>query len=217
MQPNDILVEFDGKTIRGFADMNSAFQGKQAGDVVQVSVYRGSEKITAEMELSSRPIAEFELDLGYMAQRFRAIDAEVMGELRTLFEGVSEEEAEFNPSPEEWSAKETLAHLIISEQYGLHGIAEYINDAQREFADEFGNVRAQLRAILSTTPTIPELLDRLERTKEEAMALLEHADELKARKGILWRMGFEAFQYPGFHDRTHMDQIRAVIEAARKG
>jgi len=199
LQPSDVIVEFDGKTIRGFADMNTAFQGKKAGDVVQVSVYRGSEKITVEMELSSRPYAEFPLDLNYMAQRFREIDAEVMGELRTLFEGVSENEAEFNPSPEEWSAKEVLAHLIASEQYGLHGVAEFICDAQREFTDEFGNVRSQLRAILSTTPTIPELLDRL------------------ARKGVLWRMGFEAFQYPGFHDRVHMDQIRTAIEAARKG
>jgi uncharacterized protein YndB with AHSA1/START domain len=217
LQPNDILVEFDGKTIRGFADMNSAFQGKQAGDVVQVSVYRGSEKITAEMELSSRPIAEFPLNLDYMAQRFREIDDEVMKELRTLFEEVSEDEAEFNPSPEEWSAKEVLAHLIISEQYGIHGVAEYICDAQREFVEEFGNVRSQLRALLSATPTVPELLDRLERMKKEANTLVEHAEELKARKGILWRMGFEAFQYPGFHDRAHMEQIRAVIAAAREG
>jgi uncharacterized protein YndB with AHSA1/START domain len=217
LQPNDILVEFDGKTIRGFADMNSAFQGKQAGDVVRVSAYRGQEKITVEMELSSRPLAEFPLDLGYMAQRFREIDAEVMKELRTLFEGVGEDEAEFNPSPEEWSAKEVLAHLIVSEQFGIHGVAEYICDAQREFVDEFGNVRSQLRAILSTTPTISELLDRLERMKEEANTLVEHAEELKSRKGILWRMGSEAFQYPGFHDRMHMEQIRAAIEAARKG
>ena len=217
LQPNDILVEFDGKTIRGFADMNSAFQGKQAGDVVQVSVYRGSEKITAEMELSSRPIAEFELDLADMAQRFRAIDAEVMGELRTLFEGVSEDEAEFNPSPEEWSAKEVLAHLIISEQYGLHGVAEFIGDAQREFVEGAGNVRSVHRAILSTTPTVPELLDRLERVKEEANTLVEHAEELKSRKSVLWRMGFEAFQYPSVHDRAHMEQIQALIEAARKG
>jgi uncharacterized protein YndB with AHSA1/START domain len=216
LQPNDILVEFDGKTIRGFADLNSAFQGKQAGDVVQVSVYRGPEMITAEMELSSRPYAEFPLDLGYMAQRFREIDDEVMKELRSLFEGVSEDEAEFNPSPEEWSAKEVLAHLIVSEQFGIHGVAEYICDAQREFAEEFGNVRAQLKVILSTTPTIPELLDRLERVKEEANKLVERAEELKSRKGVLWGMGFEAFQYPGVHDRIHMEQIRAAIEAARK-
>lgn len=217
LQPNDVIVEFDGKTIRGFADMNSAFQGKKAGDVVQVSVYRGSEKITVEMELSSRPIAEFPLDLNYMAQRFREIDAEVMKEIRTLFEGVSEDEAEFNPSPEEWSAKEVLAHLIVSEQFGIHGVAEYICDAQREFVEDFGNVRPQLKAIISTTPAVPELLDRLERMKKEANTLVEHAEELKARKGILWRMGFETFLYPGFHDRAHMEQIRAVIEAARKG
>jgi uncharacterized protein YndB with AHSA1/START domain len=217
LQPNDVLVEFDGKTIRGFADLNSAFQGKRAGDVVQVSIYRGPEMITAEMGLSSRPYAEFPLDLGHMAQRFREIDDEVMKELRTLFEGVGEDEAEFNPSPEEWSAKETMAHLIISEQYRLYGVAELICDAQREFVEEFGNVRSQLGAILSTTPTIPELLDRLERVKEEANTLVERAEELKSRKGVLWRMGFEAFQYPGIHDRIHMEQIQAAIEVARKG
>ncbi|UCF60192.1 MAG: SRPBCC domain-containing protein [Anaerolineaceae bacterium] len=217
LQPNDVIVEFDGKTIRGFADMNTAFQGKKAGEVVQVSVYRGSEKITAEMELSSRPYAEFPLDVKYMAQRFREIDAEVMGELRALLEGVGEDEAEFNPSPEEWSVKEILAHLIVSEHYGQHGVAEYINDAQREFTEEFGNVHSQLKAVLTTTSTIPELLDRLEKNKEEANTLIEHAEELKSRKAVLWRMGFEAFQYPGVHDRVHMDQMRTTIEAARKG
>ncbi|MEE8568967.1 MAG: hypothetical protein V3S81_10165 [Anaerolineales bacterium] len=47
--------------------------------------------------------------------------------------------------------------------------------------------------------------------------LLELAEELKARKGVLWGLGQNMLQYPGFHERAHMDQIRAAIEAAREG
>ena len=217
LQSNDVIVEMDGMTITGFADLAVARHGKQAGDTVALVVYRGEERIEAEMALSPPPIPEVPLDPVALAERARAIDAEIMNELRVLFEGVSEAEAEFNPSPEEWSAKEVMAHLIISEQQGQLGIAEFYCDAQREFAGEFGNVRAQLTTVLSTTSTINKLIDRFESSKKETAILLELAEELKARKGVLWLLGLNMWQIPGFHERTHMDQMRTAIEAARKG
>ena len=218
LQPNDVIVELNDKAINGFADMAVALDGKQAGDVVTVVVYRGAERIKVEMELSRRPLEEFPLDPAAIADRLRKINTEVMKELRTLFKGVSEGEAEFNPGPDEWSAKEILAHLILSEQIFLQpNIAELICDAQREYTGDFSNVRAQNTAILSTTPTIAELINRLGASKKESATLLELAEELKARKGVLWGLGQNLLQYPGFHERAHMDQMRTAIEAARKG
>jgi hypothetical protein len=152
-----------------------------------------------------------------MAKRLRDIDEEILKELSELLEGVSETEAEFNPEPEVWSVKETLAHLIVSEQLAQFGITELICDAQREFSGEYDNVRAHFKAVLKVTPTIPELIDRLKASKEETATLLELAEELKARKGVLWSYYLEVLPFPGFHERAHMEQMTASIEAARKG
>jgi uncharacterized protein YndB with AHSA1/START domain len=217
LRSNDVIVQMDNMAVNGFAGLAEARQGKRAGDAVAVVIYRGEERIEAEMILSPPPIPEVPLDPVALAERARAIDAEIMNELRTLFEGVSEAEAEFSPNPEEWSAKEVMAHLIISEQQGQLGIAELICDARREYTGEFGNVRAQFTTILSVTSTINKLIDRLEASKKESATLLELAEELKARKGVLWGLGLNMWQIPGFHERTHMDQMRAAIEAAREG
>jgi uncharacterized protein YndB with AHSA1/START domain len=217
LQPSDIIVGMDGKSILGFDDLGEALRVHQAGDIVKVDVYRGSERISVDMELSRRPIEKFELDPVTMANKLREIDAEVIKELEKFFDGVTETEAEFSPSPGEWSAKETMAHLILSEQFAQTNISELICDGQREFNDEIGNVNAHHTAVLKVSPTIPELINRLKDGKEETATLLELAKELKARKGVMWTFSVNNLQFPGFHERTHMDQMRAAIESAREG
>jgi uncharacterized protein YndB with AHSA1/START domain len=217
LQSDDVIVEMCGQAIEGGADFTTALSGKQAGDVIPVVFYRGSEKMSVDMELSRRPIEEFPLDPAAMAKRFREIDEEIFKELSELLEGVSETEADFNPDPETWSVKETLAHLIVSEQLAQFGITELICDAQREFTGEYDNVRAHFKAVLKVTPTIPELIDRLKASKEETVTLFELAEELKARKGVLWGYYLEVLPFPGFHERAHMEQMATSIEAARTG
>jgi hypothetical protein len=169
------------------------------------------------MELSRRPIDEFELDPVAMAKRLRDIDVEAIEELNELFEGVTEAEADFSPSPGEWSAKETLAHLNLSEMLAQMNIGELICDGQREFNDQISNVSAHHAAVLKVSPTVHKLIDQLKDRKEETATLLEMAKELKARKGVMWTLSVPNIQFPGFHERTHMDQMRVAIEAAREG
>jgi hypothetical protein len=135
--------------------------------------------------------------------------------LRYLLEGVTEKEAEFSPRPEEWSVKEILAHLIDSECYSLHNIAELMIDGQREFSGGDGDTRARLQVLLEVTPTIPDLLDRLAQTREEVISLLSKADKLKRRKGVLWGLALNFLEYPNAHERNHMEQMKTVIAAAR--
>ncbi len=217
LQPNDVIVEMADMAITGFADITEARQGKRAGDIVKVVFYRGGERREVEMELSPPPIAEVPLDPAAMAERLRAKDAEIMEKLLVLFKGVSEAEADFNPGSEEWSAKETLAHLIVGEMGFQDWITSLITDNEPEYGGNWSNVRARLLALLAVTPTVPELLDRLETSKEETASLLELAEALKARKGVLWGLGQALLQFPGLHERSHIDQMRAAIEAARDG
>jgi hypothetical protein len=107
--------------------------------------------------------------------------------------------------------------LIISERFAQTNISELICDGQREFNDEISNVNAHHTAILKVSPTIPELIDSLKDHKEETATLLELAKKLKARKGVMWTFSVNNLQFPGFHERVHMDQMRTAIEAAREG
>jgi uncharacterized protein YndB with AHSA1/START domain len=215
LKPSDVIVEMDGKSIEGFADFGVVMDGKHAGDIIPVTVYRGPEKITVQMELSGRAFEDYPLDPSYIAQRLSDSDQEIIQEFREFFKDVSEDDANFKPGPEEWSAKETLAHLITSEEFRLAYIDEVLADGQREFAGGNGDPLPRLRALLEVTPTIPELLDRLERSKREVVALLNKAEKLKARKGVLWGMALGYLQYPNVHERSHMEQMKNAISAAR--
>jgi uncharacterized protein YndB with AHSA1/START domain len=216
LQSNDVVVEMDGVPIRGWGEIGSVLQRHRGGDVIPVTFYRGSEKRTLPMELSRRPIEPVELEPPAMAGRLRKIQAELAQEARAAFAGVSEHEAEVEPSPGEWTAKENLAHLIAGELGTADSITELIGDGEREFPEDGTNIRERLQAILAVTPTIPALLDRYELAQREAAAVLERADKLKARPGVLWRVGQNLFQLAGTHERGHLAAVRAAVEAARR-
>lgn len=216
LESNDVIVEMNGKAIEGFRDLGSALDGVNAGDVVNVIAYRGPEKKTFEMELSGRPVVNVPMDPAAFIDQLQAVDKAVLKDLRDMFEGVSEEEAEFSPGPQEWSAKETLAHLIDSERYTQFNITELMYDGQREYPDNAGNLIERFHAIIDVTPTLSELLDRLERSKAESLALLSRAEKLKGRKGALWGLGQGMLQYPDQHERSHMEQIEIALKVARE-
>jgi uncharacterized protein YndB with AHSA1/START domain len=215
LKSSDVIVEMAGKAIDGFADFGSALQGKQAGDVIPLTFYRGAEKHTLEMKLSGRKFDVSPLDPATIAERIRAEDANLMKDLRQLLDGVTEEEAEFSPPPEEWSVKEILAHLIDSEHYALNNITELMVDGQREYAGGDGDTRARLRVLLEMSPTITELLDRLVQAKEEVVSLLAKAEKLKRRKGVMWGLALGYLEHPNAHERNHMEQIKTTVAAAR--
>jgi uncharacterized protein YndB with AHSA1/START domain len=212
---SDVIIEMAGKDVNGFADFGIALEGKQAGDVIPVAFYRGPEKHAVKMELSGRKFQDYPLDPPILVERIRAEDLKFMKDLRQLLEGVTEQEAEFCPSPGEWSVKEILAHLIDSECFALHNLTDLLIDGQREYAGGDGDTRARLQAMLEVTPTIPELLDRLMQIRQEHLSLLSKAEKLKRRKGVLWGLALGHLEYPNAHERNHMEQIKNTLAAAR--
>jgi hypothetical protein len=153
-----------------------------------------------------------------MAEAVRQSQAEVYGELAQLFEGVSEKAASHRVGLGEWSAKETLAHLIAGERETQTWVTDLINDDERR-SDRFENptnVLARLQAIVAVYPMVEDLLTEFGRCQAETAAMLERLpDELVARRGSFARLGYAFLQFPGYHERSHFDQMREAIEAAK--
>ena len=215
LQGDDVIVEMDGTSLRSWEDLGPVLQRRRAGDTVSVVFYRGAEKQEVEMELMGRPIPDLDLDPEVFAQEYRKVAGEVMEELRQALDGVSESEAEI-AAEDRWSVKENLAHLILTEEYNIMQLTDLIQDGEPQSAGGGENRRESLRAIVSTTPTIELLMQRLERAQEQTCSMLEEsAQVLKARKGVMWRLGTNLLHFPGGHDRDHIEQMMREVEWAR--
>jgi uncharacterized protein YndB with AHSA1/START domain/uncharacterized damage-inducible protein DinB len=215
LRHDDVLVEMDGKPVSGFSNLGAVLQGHRAGDTIPVTFYRGAEKMTLPMELSRRSIPQVTLDPAELARRVAEQHAEFKRELDEVFANVSEEQAGFRPTPDGWSAKDTLAHLIEGEYRNLDVIQDVLQDIEREFADEGGNVRERLEAMQVSAPTVAALRKELENRQQETVHFLQHADKLKQRKGVMWRLAVNWLETPLGHERGHMEQMKAAIQAAR--
>jgi len=215
LQSNDVIVEIEGKPIRGWPDIAPILQRKRAGENLPLAFYRGGQKHEVVLQLSARPLPETPLDPKAFARRLREINREVIGEIREAFRAVSEMEADFAPSGE-WSAKQNLAHLIKDEEENLHRIGQYLNDSEAQYVDAWENRWEPLDAIVAVSPTIEELIDRLAKAKETTAGLLEASVvPLLARKGVMWRLGMAMLHFPGEHEHEHLEQIKRTLEAAR--
>ncbi len=215
LQGDDVIVAMGGISIRDWGDLGPILQSKQAGDVVGVVFYRGAEKQEVEMELMGRKIPDLDLDPEVFAQEYRKVAGEVMEELRQALDGVSESEAEI-AAEDRWSVKENLAHLILTEEYNIMQLTDLIQDGEPQSAGGGENRRESLRAIVSTTPTIELLMQRLARAQEQTCSMLEEsAQVLRARKGVMWRLGTNLLHFPGGHDRDHIEQMMREVELAR--
>ena len=213
LKGDDVLVSLNQHELKGYQDFAPALGDRKAGDVVEVIFYREGEKHTVQMELSRRQIPETPasaIELGDVAAKAYA---EVAEEREALFEGVTEAEASARPEPKEWSAKETLVHLLHSER-GLHLFVSGLVSGQR--TGGFAN-QLELIAAMADAYTLEELLFELKRSEEVTAALIKAlpAEFVADKRKFL---GFAyIFLSQGFalHTRLHFDQIKAAIEAAR--
>lgn len=215
LQKDDVIVSLGGKKVSG-TTLAGALQGRRGGDTVPVVFYRGKEKQKVAMELSRRPLPEIPATPGELADAIRKMDAELDVELAKCFEGVTEEEASFKPTPTEWSAKDVVAHLLAGERDLHSGVTEAIDGIARSYDAFGGNVEARHTAIMAAFPTAQAMLEEYRRNQTETAALLAALPpEFVARKGSYWSLAFGLLQ-PPFHNHEHFNQIRAAIEAARK-
>ena len=215
LQSSDVIVGAGGQEIKHYSDLPLALQGRRAGDCLEVVFFRGGEKMTVQMELSRRPMPEIPSTLEAFGEAVRQRYTKMEAELDKFFTNVTEEEASYKPAPDEWSAKEVLAHLIRGERGGQLHYEELIG-AQESWSDDYsGNLQAAIVATVTAFPTLAELLAELKRLFTESAALLSNLPPaFLERKGSYWRMAYGELEAP-YHLFTHLEQMEAAINAAR--
>jgi uncharacterized protein YndB with AHSA1/START domain len=218
LRQDDVIVEFDGKPITNdFGTLALALQGKKGGDKVQVSFYRGAEKHTVTMELTKRPIPDVPAIPKELAARVQAKYDEGLKLLKETFAGVTEAEADRQPTPGEWSAKQTLAHLIHTERNWLSNIDDVVGGYDRNSDDFGGNINVHINATVAAFGSITEMMEEMKRLAAEAVAYLGNLPpEFVARKSSYLQVGNVMLNGMLPHTLSHIDQIKNAIAAAKK-
>jgi len=216
LQKDDVLVEMAGNEVSDYSSLNVAIQGKKAGDTIKITYYRGPDKVTTDLTLSSRPIPvipnspadlSFEVGKSYL---------QIEEQMADFLMGVSEAEAVFKPTPEDWSIKEVIAHLIHSERGWQNVIAEIASGDEASYDGYGGNLDARNLATIAAFPSLSELEAEWYRGNSETIALLAYLpEEFVQRKGSYWRLAYQCLYFPS-HFSTHLEQMKTVLAAARK-
>ncbi len=216
LQKDDVLVSVDGQDLTATHPIGTIIAARHAGDVVEVGYYRGEEKRTAKMTLSGRRIPAIPASGAELARQIEPMYRQFEAEFEKLLNAASDEECSHKPGPGEWCANEILAHLIQSEIGWQNFASEIIQGHEGAYDDYGGNLQARIDGTTAIFATKAALMRELKAHNAETLAMLAHLPEdFPAHKGRFWKLTFNASEN-SFHLQTHVDQMRAAIESARK-
>ncbi|MBI5158299.1 MAG: SRPBCC domain-containing protein [Acidimicrobiia bacterium] len=213
----DIVVGIGGTNIVGFPSFAVALQPHRAGDVVEVVYYRDGSERRAEMKLSGRPIPELPATAAALAEfvagEFRWVDEE----LGKVLEGVTEVESTTRPSPDEWSVREVIAHLLNDEGDSHAFIADLVIASERVTDGPFENSNLRGSVTAASFDSLAEMVAAYQRLERQTVAMLAALPgEFVARKGGFWRLAY-GYSQGRDHYQEHFEQIRATVATLRGG
>jgi uncharacterized protein YndB with AHSA1/START domain len=217
LMKDDVIVEFNNQVITNdFGSLLGALKGKKGGEKVKVIYYRGPEKMTVTMLLTKRPVPDIPWDPTVLAARVRKTYDEAIAKVEACFIGVSETQADFEPAPGEWSAKQVLAHLIQTERGWISNLDDSVGGYERLADDWGGNLPSHIHATVIAYGTVNAMIDELKRLAVEMVTFIK---ELPAtfveRKASYFLNAVQVLDLEN-HSLSHIDQIKDAIEAAGK-
>jgi len=217
LRKDDVLVQFNGKPITNdFGSLVTALQGTKGGDKVEVVFYRGPEKTTVTMELTKRPVPDIPWEPAELARQVRTKYDESQAALEKCFQGVPESEADREPALADWSAKQTLAHLIQTERNWIANLDDVVGGYERLSDDWGGNLDAHIKATVLAYKNAQGMLDELKRLADETVAFVAALPPgFPARKCSYYLAAWQILQAQS-HTFSHVEQIKSAIAAARK-
>jgi hypothetical protein len=216
LQRNDVLVQLAGSKITRVQDIGAALSEHRAGDRVEAEFYRGGELRHTLVALVGRPSPRYPVSLEEVIEDTCAAYAALDAELDASFAGATEADAGHKVTPDAWSAKEILAHLIATErdiQAWITAVAEGHDIRERFHTHNM----LRLNAIIAAYPTVSDLVGLLR--QEQAITLNLTASlplEVFERK-YLFRLVAGWFENFPNHNQEHFAAIRAALAAETSG
>jgi uncharacterized protein YndB with AHSA1/START domain len=213
LQEGDILTALNQVELKAFQDFGLAMAGAKAGQEVKVVYYRQGEKHEVEMTLSHRPHPDIPESPAALAKRIAQAYEQSDAALEKACQDTTEKEASSPPAEGEWSAKETLVHLLYSERW-LHLALSCLVTDQR--TGGFANQPDMIRA-MADSYSLAELVDELKLCEIITVKSIEALPaEVYDNKRIFVRLVDGYGQGFSQHTISHIPQIEAAIAAARE-
>lgn len=209
LQKGDVLTEINGVKTRTFEDISDAYRGKNGGDPVSVTFYRGAEEHHIQMELGKRPVPAYPTTIAALAAHTLETYDSLAAEFEALIKDVPESTLAQSPAPGEWSVNENIAHLIWAERFVQ---ATLWNIYGGGFGVDWpDNNAVHLAAILPNFPTNADLMAELKRGYTATIAAIKVLPpEAADQKVILNRFAEEIESHVG-HSREHITQIQETL------
>lgn len=216
LKKGDILVDIEGTPITSWASIPATLTQYKAGDLIQITFYRGAKRIVTKATLSSQQIPLLPTSIKHFADDTSHKFNEVFDLLMQHIRAISDNEASHKISLDEWSIKEIIAHLIHSERDNQLWIHSMVQNCELIIDREPENLLARVQATVSLYPNLTQLLEVFHSSLKETVALLANLpQEVINDKSTMWRLAMAITQTP-LHIRSHFDQIEDNLENARK-
>lgn len=213
LQAGDVLVELDGEQISGFRDISPVLGRHRAGDSIPASFYRSGQIQRADVTLSKRPLPETPASRAALLDRMRRAYAELDAHLAALADEVSEGQADWRPTAEVWSAKEILAHIIVTERV-IHVWLMQVRTAGGPPPFP-GNDQSIIGPFVERYPQARDLIAEARASCALTLALVERMPEaFLDRPHGRSRVALQLLDLPE-HTREHIAEVRTVLAASR--
>jgi uncharacterized protein YndB with AHSA1/START domain len=217
LQDGDLLVSMNGVPLKEPQSFSGALKGLRAGDRPLVEFYRGVEKRSIPLELSSFPIPPLPESPAALAETVRKLNANVHQQISAVTEGLDESLAARQPQPGEWSVNELIGHFILTERDYQSWAADMLHDNETgDYLQFRPNMNERIAALVTRFGSRQALLDELALAQEETAALLAALPE----SFTTWRKHFyrRLVQWvteitPGHLEDEHLEQFKAAIAA----
>ncbi len=211
LQNDDILIELASQPVQDIPTLVRILHAHKIGEIIDIQYYRGKRKHHTKMELFPVPLPTIPNTPVELAESLRAMYAKNNSLLSEVFSEKTDADAGYHFDPNEWSAKDTLAHLIHVERTAQLIIANNLSDLDLDYTE---NHPAAIQGTVSAYPGLKDLLQELMCAETETVAFISALPEhFVNRKSSFWRLAYTLITLPD-HTIEHIQQIRKALEKA---